>query len=265
MISLGASLHDLQVVLLMFARISAIMTVAPIFGHRAVPAVVRALLGGFVAVLFYIAGVGGGIQVPAPFGVFLLLAVQEIAFGVLIGFLASLLFAGIGMAAELVGRQAAFGFANVVDPLSQEQGTIIDQLYLLLAALVFLAVDGHHALLRAIKRSYDFVPVGTFMARTGPEGDLLLNQVLNAVSLMFEITLRLALPALAVLFVVDLATAILARTIPQMPVFLVGAPAKLLVGLIILIVTLPPVLHVMTLSFEQVFVVMFQAMRVASG
>lgn len=264
MVTVGASLNDLQVVLLIFARLSAILSVAPIFGHAAVPPQLRALFGGFLAVIFFLTGAGGQIDVPAPFGVFLLLIVQEATFGLLIGFLSTFIFAGIGMAAQLIGLQASFGFTSVIDPLAQEQGTIIDQLYLLLAALVFLAVDGHHAFLRAIDRSYDLVPVGQFMARTGPEGDLLLKQVVGAVTALFEITIRIGLPILATLFITDLAMAIVARTMPQMPVFLIGAPAKILVTIVLLIITLPALLQAMTGVFNQVFVIMLQSMRAAA-
>lgn len=265
MVTIGVGLQDLQVVLLLFARLSAIIAVAPIFSHPAVPVPVRSLFAGFFAVVLFMAGVGAQINVPAPFGMFLLLMLQEAAFGLLIGFLSTLLFTGIGMAAQLIGLQSSFGFTNVVDPLSQEQGSIIDQLYLLLAALIFLAVDGHHALLRAVGRSYDLVPVGQFVARTGPDGELLLDQVVRAIAATFEITLRIGLPVLAPLFIADLAMAILARTMPQMPVFLVGAPAKILVSIIILIITLPALLEAMTVVFNQVFVTLFQSMRAAAA
>jgi flagellar biosynthetic protein FliR len=263
MLSVGFGLQDLQIALLMFARLSAFLSVAPIFGHFAVPVQLRTLLAGFIAVAFLIAGMGGDINVPAPFGMFLLLMVKEAGFGLLIGFLATLIFTGIGMAAQLVGLQSSFGFTSVLDPLSRERGTIIDQLYLLLAALVFLAVDGHHALLRAIHRSYELVPVGEFVLQTGPDGDMLLNAIIGATSAMFEITLRIALPILVPLFITDLAMAIVARTMPQMPVFLIGAPAKILIALTLLVITLPALLTSMTRVFTQVFMLIMQSMRVS--
>ena len=132
---LSLAVQELQVALLSFARLAAFLSLAPIIGHFAVPVPLRSLLAGFIAVTFVIAGLGGEMNVAAPFGIFLLLVVKEAGFGLLIGFLATLIFTGIGMAAQLVGLQSSFGFKSVVDPLSRERGTIIDQLYLLLAAL----------------------------------------------------------------------------------------------------------------------------------
>lgn len=263
MLSLGFGLQDLQLALLMFARLTAFLSVAPIFGHFAVPVQLRTLLAGFTTVAFLIAGIGSDTTVPEPFGIFLLLMVKEVGFGLLVGFLATLVFSGIGMAAQLIGLQSAFGFTSVVDPLSRERGTIIDQLYLLLAALVFLAVDGHHALIRAIHRSYELVPIGNFVLQTGPDGDMLLNQIIDTTSAMFEITLRISLPILVPLFITDLAMAIIARTMPQMPVFLIGAPAKILIALTLLVVTLPALLASMTRVFTQVLTMIMQSMRVS--
>ncbi len=247
----------------MFARLTAFLSVAPLFGHFAVPVQIRTLLGGFIAVTFLIAGVGGDVIVPAPFGMFLLLLVKEVGFGLMVGFLTTMLFTGIGMAAQIIGMQSSFGFANVMDPLSREQGNIIDQLYLVLAVLVFLAVNGHHAMLRAIHKSYELVPIGQFFPRTGPEGDALLNQFIVAGTTMFEITLRIALPILVPLFIADIAMAIIARTIPQMPVFLIGAPAKIVIALTLLILTLPALLSAMTDVFDEIFILIMQSMRVS--
>jgi flagellar biosynthesis protein FliR len=249
--------------LLLFARISGLIMLAPIFGHRAVPAPTRVLFSAFIAGLLFIAGVTEGFLIPQGFGFFVLLLLQETVFGLLLGFLSSLIFTGIGMGARMMGLQGAFAFASVVDPLSQEQGTVIDQLYLLLAALIFLAVDGHHMIIRGLDQSYNIVPIGEFTARTGADGQLLLAQVLDTVRGLFITTFQIAFPVLVPLFISDIAMAVIARSMPQMPVFLIGAPAKIGLLLIMLIMTLPPAVEAMKLVFQAVLEDFFGAMNAA--
>ncbi len=263
MITVAFDNNALPVFLLLFARISGLLFLAPIIGHQTVPPIVRVLFSAFLAGILFIVGITNGFQAPETFGVFLLLILQEVIFGLLLGFLTSMIFTGIGMGAQLMGLQGSLAFASVVDPLSQEQGTVVDQLYLLLAALIFLAVDGHHVILRGIEQSYDIVPIGEFTARTGPTGELLLDQVINIVSGLFLTTFRIALPVLVPLIVADIAMAIIARSIPQMPVFLIGAPAKIGIMLILLLLTLPPAIEAMKIVFQLVISDFFAAMNAA--
>ncbi len=265
MISVAFDNNALQVFLLLFGRISGLLFLAPIIGHQAVPPLVRVLFSAFLAGILFIVGVTEGFQPPQTFGVFILLILQEVIFGLLLGFLTSMIFTGIGMGAQLMGLQGAFAFASVVDPLSQEQGTVIDQLYLLLAALIFLAVDGHHLILRGIEQSYHVVPIGEFTARTGPTGELLLDQVILITGGLFLTTSRIALPVLLPLLVADVAMAIIARSIPQMPVFLIGAPAKIGILLVVLLITLPPAVESMKIVFQVVISDFFTAMNAAGA
>lgn len=265
MINVVFDTDALQAFLLLFARITGLLTLAPIIGHRAVPPQARILFSAFFAGLLFIAGITDGFQAPQAFGLFLLLILQETVFGLLLGFLTSLIFTGIGMGARLMGLQGSFAFASVIDPLSQEQGTVIDQLYLLLAALIFLAVDGHHVILRGLDQSYSIVPIGDFAARTGPDGQMLLDQVVNIVSGLFLTTFQIALPVLVPLLVADIAMAVIARSMPQMPVFLIGAPAKIGLLMIILIMTLPPAVESMKIVFQTVLTDFFATMSAAGA
>lgn len=265
MITVPFDTNALQVFLLLFARISGLLFLAPIFGHQAVPPLIRALFAAFLAGILFLVGIGEGFPVPETFGVFLLLLLQEVVFGLLLGFLSSMIFTGIGMGARLMGLQGSFAFASVVDPFSQEQGTVIDQLYLLLAALIFLAIDGHHIIIRGVEQSYNVVPIGDFVARTGPTGELLLDQVITIIGGLFLTTFRIALPVLVPLFVADVAMGIIARSIPQMPVFLIGAPAKIGLLFIILLLTLPPAIESMKIVFQVVISDYFSAMNAAGA
>lgn len=252
MIDLGLSPADLQVYLVIFARTTGLFAVAPIFGNRSVPAQLRLLLGFAVALVLFLAGAGGGYQPPEAFGLFLLVLVKALAFGLLMGFMAVLVFAGIQVAGHLIGLQGGFGLANVLDPLSGEQGSILDQLYLIVAILLFLAVNGHHHFLQGLQHSFEAVPIDGYAAPFAPNSEELLTFVARTTGAVFEIGLRIAVPVAGALLVTDVVMGLMARAIPQMNVFIVGAPLKLMVAAAGIIVALPVTAIAMMMTFERI-------------
>jgi hypothetical protein len=118
-----------------------------------------------------------------------------------------------------------FSLANVVNPLTADHASLIDQFYGLLAALVFFTMNGHHALILAVQQSFDVAPVGS--AALGlPPAPVLLGWGRD----LFSIAARISLPVVAALLLTDIAMAVIARSVPQLNVFVVGMPAKVAVA-----------------------------------
>ena len=147
----------------------------------------------------------------------------------IIGHTAYLLFTGIQMAGQIVDIQAGFGLVNVVDPTSNTQVSILGQFYQVIALLFFLAIDGHHILIRAVGDSFALIPAGGFswLTQANMAGPLLSDFF----SRLFIIAFQVAAPSIATLFLVNLTMGLLSRTIPQMNVFIVGLPLNVLIGL----------------------------------
>jgi flagellar biosynthetic protein FliR len=146
-----------------------------------------------------------------------------------------------------VGLQIGFSLANVVNPLTSDHASLIDQFYTLLSILVFLAINGHHALLLAARQTFDLVPLGSQNVGI-PAGTLILGWG----SQLFVVALRISLPLMAALLLADLSLAIIARSVPQLNVFVVGMPAKLVVGFAMLAITVPMTAMLMARLFEEV-------------
>ncbi len=244
--------NDLQVFLLVFARMTALLAVAPIFGNRAVPVQLRVFFGFGVAIVLFISGAAGDYQPPDAAGMFLLVLVKELAFGVLLGFMASLVFVGVQVAGHFIGLQGGFGLAAVLDPLSGEQSSIVDQFYLIVAALLFMSVDGHHHVLTGLQRSFDAVPIDGYIAPMSPNANEVLGLVAGTTGAVFETGLRIAVPVAGALLTTDVVMGLMARAIPQMNVFIVGAPLKLLVATIGIALALPVTAMAMVLAFDGV-------------
>jgi flagellar biosynthetic protein FliR len=152
---------------------------------------------------------------------------RELLVGFVIGLAAYLMFVGIQLAGQVVDIQMGLGMVNIIDPMSSAQVSVMGQYFYLVATLVFLAVDGHHVLLRALADSFELVPLGH--ANFTPTMAGLFNERASA---LFLVAFRVGAPVVGALFLTNLALGVLARTVPQMNVFIVGMPLNVGVGLL---------------------------------
>ena len=223
----------LEAFLLVMVRLGAMLSVAPILGHRSVPLPHRGALAALLA-LVLTPVVGGG----APSGGDLVrLALQlgcEALLGLTIGFVAHLLLAAVQASGELVGFQMGFGIATLYDPGFGEQVNVLGRMQDTFALLVFLAVDGHHQLIRAGAASFRQIRPGALLAPAALAGGMipLGGRVLAS-------AIQLAAPLLGILLVLNIGMALLARVAPQTNAFFLAAPVTLGVGLLGLVQTAP--------------------------
>ncbi|NTV86700.1 MAG: flagellar biosynthetic protein FliR [Burkholderiaceae bacterium] len=214
-------------------RILGLIMVAPVFGHRAVPARVKIGLGIFIALIISptlppMPDVGLG----SWHGLFIL--VQQLLIGMAIGFIMRVIFAAVEAAGEIVGLQMGLGFASFFDPQSAGQTLVLARFFNMLAALLFLAVNAHLLLLGVLVDSFHGLPIST-----QPLSAAGFYNVAAFGSNVFAIGLQLALPLIAILLMTNLALGILTRSAPQLNIFAIGFPITLGVGLIVLDITLP--------------------------
>jgi flagellar biosynthetic protein FliR len=223
---------------LMLVRVSVLFVTAPVLGNTRIPGQVKAALSMAVTLLLYLSYRGGGATITAPTNVFQLVGAVggEVFAGMLIGYSAYLLFSGIQMAGQIVDIQIGYGMVNVLDPAGGSQVSILGQFYYLVAMLFFLAVDGHHALLKAMGDSFTLLPPGSisWFDKAAVAGPLLSGFFTK----LFIIAFQVAAPSIAVLFLTNLSMGLLSRTIPQMNVFIVGMPLNIIVGLMVTILSL---------------------------
>jgi len=218
---------------LIFLRIGALMSTAPIFSSQRVPLQLRAALSLLLALLLQPVIAPDGPTVPSM-PVFAMLAIREVAVGLVIGYLASLIFSIIEMAGEIQDMQAGFGFAGVVDPAMQRSSAILGQFQMVLMWLIFLMVNGHHMLLQAVTDSFAIVPLGKFTYTT----EMTANMVQLTMTILF-IALRISAPVLGAVLLSDLGLGMLQRTAPQLNIIAVGFPIKITVAVAVVCLALP--------------------------
>ena len=234
MISLHVPLEYVQLYLLVFARISALVFAAPVFGSGGVPPFLKA--GLCVALTAACAPALGTGSIPAlvGWGSLAMAVLCEVLIGLICGFSVKVLFASIQLAGQLVGFQMGFAIANVVDPLSGDQMSIVAEFMNVFSVLVFLSINAHLWLLSAVLESFRVMPLFSCIVN-----DTMGGHIVNLGAQMFIVSVKIGAPVIAALLLTTVAFGLVARTVPQMQVFIVAMPAKILIGLVILGVSLP--------------------------
>lgn len=236
--------------LLVFCRISGFFVTAPVFSARGVPAAFKIGISAYVSfIVFSLVGLGE----PAAWdGAYVLSVIKETLLGMLLGFLASLFFTVVQIAGSFIDMQMGLGIANVLDPATGMQSPVLGNFKFFLAMLLFLSMNGHHALLKAVMDSYEWVPLQNDWLSQIAEGTvstLLFDSFAEAFALAF----RLAAPLVVAMFLVDAGLGILARTAPQFNVFIVGIPVKIIIGFAVLLLLIPGFAPVFQMLFESMF------------
>lgn len=226
--------EKLQALLLISFRAGGLFIGAPILGHRAIPAPIKAGFAVLIAILMIPAIETAGVPEVASIWTLALLASKELLVGLIIGFFFSLLFIGARMAGGIVGYQVGLALTNVLDPEAGSQTSVVGEFWYALAILIFLAVDGHHAIISAFADSYRILPVA-FTGFGGPAGQMLIRYSAYA----FTIAIKIAAPVMITLFLTEVAMGVVARTVPQMNIFIVGIPLKIGIGFLVLATALP--------------------------
>lgn len=218
--------------LLAVVRVSAMLFVFPIFSASQIPVLVRI---GLAFLISFVITHGMAVMTPLPdIGALIAAVSAQVVLGVIVGFVAYLVFMGIQFAGEIVDIQIGFAVANIINPATQQQVTVIGEFQLTLATLLFLVTDSHLMMLQGIGGSFRLVPLPYITLNPAAASD-----VMHFLAQAFLIVLQIAAPPAIALFLVNLALGLMARVAPQMNVFVVGFPLQIGVGLLMMAVSIP--------------------------
>jgi flagellar biosynthesis protein FliR len=226
-------------VALLLVRPGMLIGTTPAFGSGFAPVPVRIGLMVLIALVMMPVVALPSTLTPATIT---LIALRETLIGLALAFSVRLVIGGVELAGQLAGFQLGFSYASLVDPQSGTRNSVMAALYGTLALFIFLAIDGHHEMLRALAASYDAMPVGAWHADTSSLGGLIARML----GLIFTVGVQLAAPVILVLMVVELVLGMMARTMPSLNLMISAAPVRLIIGLIAVIATLqvlPSVVH----------------------
>ena len=223
-----------------FFRIGAMLVVVPVFGNQMLPMRIRMALA--LALTFVVVPI-----VPATPGVdvfsaqAVLVIINQLLIGVVMGFVFSLVFAAFIYGGQLIAMQMGLGFASLIDPGNGVQVPVISQFYVLMVTLLFLSMNGHLQLIQVLVESFQLLPVSA--QGVGQHG---IGELLQWSGHLFASAVMIALPVLASLFVINIAFGVMARSAPQLNIFAVGFPVTMTVGFILMWISLPLIVPQLT-------------------
>jgi flagellar biosynthetic protein FliR len=219
---------------LVLTRVSAFFLFVPIFGSETIPILFRISATALLSIFFCITNPPMVMAQDASAIQAIILLGGEATYGLALGIIASILFSIVKLGGRIIEDQMGLTMAEIIDPLTEERGQPLASLLEMIFVLAFLAANGHHIFIRVIQKSYELFPAGKIPTMASLAGNML-----DATSMMLIAGLRIAAPILAALLVLLVALAILARIVPEMDIFFISFPLRLLLGLIMLVAFVP--------------------------
>jgi flagellar biosynthetic protein FliR len=222
---------------LTLGRIGPLFVLAPLFSSRMIPTRARVIAALAMAMgLSPLAMKGQHLPTDAiPFAGLML---KEILVGLAFAYAIAALFAAVSTAGSFLDTQIGFSFGSLVDPVNNQQSGILTQLYGLVATMVFVVIGGDAWLIRGLAKTYDVVSLTQL-----PDIGTLTAGAAHAFGNIFLAAIAVSAPVLLAVIITDAAFGVVSRVMPQLNVFAIGFPAKILVGFLLIGASLPFAAH----------------------
>ncbi|MFA3783854.1 flagellar biosynthetic protein FliR [Melioribacteraceae bacterium 4301-Me] len=249
---------DFVIFFLIFLRIISAFVAAPVLGNSAVPVVTKIFLSILIAYILFFVLPKATYKIELNLWFIVINAIKEIITGLIIGFTLNLLFYGISFAGSIMGFDVGLSASQVLNPFDETENDVIGQALYFLAMLIFLLINGHHYIIKALDVSFRVVPLGKYVVN-----ESLSKLLIKYSGAVFVIAIKIASPILVSFFILHIAEGILSRVIPQMQVFFVTQPLKIGLGFLILSLSVPLYVYViksMLRSYEDSLYQIIKAM-----
>ncbi|CCE03338.1 flagellar biosynthetic protein FliR [Bradyrhizobium sp. STM 3809] len=235
------------VFMLAFARIGAMVMLLPGLGEVNIPVRIKlatALLLTMIVLPLHRQAYQVDLQALSPLVVMM---VHEIVIGIVLGATARVTLSALQVAGSVIAQQMGLGFVTAVDPTQGQQGVLIGNFLTMLGVTLLFSTDSHHLVIAALSDSYKIFAPGELV----PSGDVA-SLATKAFAAAFKIGLQLSAPFLVFGLVFNIGLGVLARLMPQMQVYFVGAPLSILIGFLIFALVLTAMMGTFLGYFEGV-------------
>ncbi len=238
---------NLDIFLLIFIRMTGFFIIFPVFAGTNIPVISKIGFSLAASYIIFAAGVVEKVFYYNTVPGFVILIVKEFFVGFTMGYVVYLIFSIIYFSGQLLDYQIGFSMVSVFDPVSQIQVPITGNIYYFFVMALFIETGGLNSFLSALFYSYKVVPPGNAVLI----GNAILADIaLKSIVSFFIIGVKIALPVVGSILVLDSALGILTKAVPQMNVFVVGVPIKILVGLTLIYILAPILITMYNLTYE---------------
>jgi len=242
---------NLSLFVLIFSRWAGMVMIAPVFGARGVPGMVKLGLAVSVSVVLFPLVILQQPVIPNDLPPFIGILLKEVLVGLALGFIMNLVTAIMQGAGQLIDFQVGFLMGNTVDPINGMQSPMTGRFLMVLTTMLLLATNAHHYIIVAMARSYEFLPINPSAVTYSAEFYIEITARVMALSL------QIAMPVFGALFLADVGVGLLSKTVPQLNIFSVIFPVKIIFGMTLLFLMIPyfgeSVARVFDISMQWVF------------
>jgi len=245
--------NQFQLFLLVVVRTSGIFVFSPFFSSQNVPNVAKIGLTLSISIIISMT-----LTSPVDYSILPLTIVifKELLVGIIIGFISYAFFSAFYVMGQIIDMKIGFGMANVIDPQNRIQIPLMGNFYYIFSFIILLGINGHHRIILALKESYNYIPINGFKYT---EGSMAI--IIDTLAKAFELGLKLSMPIVVIIFLTDIILGILSKTIPQLNVFVVGMPFKILIGLLLILVGMPIFFNSMDSIFDLIINNMYKFIK----
>lgn len=229
--------------ILIFFRLTAFIYSVPVFFPIGIPQRYKVGIGLMLALIF-MPIISGNVAVINDIFIFIIMIFKEILVGLLMGFILNLIFNVTKMAGQFLDIQASFAMSSVFDPISNEAVTIIGRIFYFICLMVFLLIDGHHLMIKALTESFKVVSLGTFTINTN-----IYTYMIHVIIEFFNIGVKIAVPIILIIIITDFTLGLVAKVMPQLNIMIFGLPLKILIGLGCISLSLPMLMKIIVNNF----------------
>jgi len=229
------TLEQLEVFLLILARVAGIFIEAPVLSTRTIPATIKVALAIWISmVLWFVVPLKG--PLPTDLLIFVLALANEVLIGFIIGFVCFLIYAAIQAAGDIMDLQMGMSIATVMSPTTGGVVSLIGLLAFMLGTVIFLVANGHHLVLSAFVQSFRILPLSM---PVNPANVNFMTQVIELGRGFWLVAVQLSAPVVLLLFLTDFAFGIVSRVAPQVNVFMLGFQVKPTIGFVAILLVMP--------------------------
>ena len=226
--------QNLDYFILIFIRVTALIVSSPIFGRRNVPNTIKISLCVLLTYIIFTAYPNAPVISYSGILEYALLCIKEMLFGLVLGYVTTLFFAIAQIAGYVIDMQIGFGMVNVFDVQNNISVPLTGNFLYIVMIVSFLGVNGHLQLIQIIYATYRQIPAGA--VTLDPK---IATTALQVFIQAFLLAMNVAMPMIASGLLGEVAMGFIIRTVPQMNVFVVGIPLKIILGFLILLLVLP--------------------------
>lgn len=239
---------NLDFFILVFIRITALIVSSPIFGRKTIPNIMKIGLCLFVTYIVFSANPQRAVPDYNGAFEFGILCIKELLFGLVLGFATTLFFSIVHTAGASMDMQIGFGMVNIFDTQNNISVPVTGNLLNIVMLVTFLGVGGHMRLIYIISSTFSQIPAGA--VTLDPNLGLV---ALDVFILSFVLSVNVAMPLIAAGLLSEVALGFIVRAVPQVNVFVVGIPLKILLGFLVLLMVMPIFVNFTGVIFDRMF------------